>query len=189
MAFVARRLLADSVVLVFAAREPLTFFDGLRELVLDGLGDHDARALLDSVIPFASDRDVRERILAEAAGNPLALLELPGASHPSSSRVGSVCRLARSQRGSRTLFAVGWRRCRLTPASSCWLRRQSRWATRWSCSERRGRWASATRPPPPPGRPACSTSERGCGFGTHSCGRRPTVPRRWRNAAVSRCKC
>jgi DNA-binding CsgD family transcriptional regulator len=76
MAFVARRLLADSVVLLFAARERLPLLDGFPELVLDGLSDSDAGALLDSVIPFALDRDVRERVLAEAAGNPLALLEL-----------------------------------------------------------------------------------------------------------------
>jgi len=53
------------------------FFGGLPELHLEGLGDREARALLDFVIPFVLDKDVRERIIAEADGNPLALLELP----------------------------------------------------------------------------------------------------------------
>jgi DNA-binding CsgD family transcriptional regulator len=77
MAFVARRLLADPVVLIFAARGRPAYLAGFPQLVLEGLADQDARALLASVIPFVVDEDVRERILAEAAGNPLALLELP----------------------------------------------------------------------------------------------------------------
>ncbi|MDQ3895845.1 MAG: AAA family ATPase [Actinomycetota bacterium] len=77
MAFVARRLLADPVVLLFAARGELESFAGLQAVVVEGLGDRDARALLDSVIPYVLDEDVRERIISEAGGNPLALLELP----------------------------------------------------------------------------------------------------------------
>lgn len=75
--FVARRLLADPVAMIVAARVPLPVFAGLPELTLEGLHGRDARALLRSVIPFVLDRDVVERILAEADGNPLALLELP----------------------------------------------------------------------------------------------------------------
>ncbi len=79
LSFVARRLLAERVGLVFALREPA---DGqelarLPELVVDGIDDPDARALLDSTLPGPLDELVRERILAEANGNPLALLELP----------------------------------------------------------------------------------------------------------------
>ena len=82
LAFVARRLLAERVALVFAVRaqtlgpgeDPLV---GLRELVIGGLRDDDARALLDSAVPGRVDERVRERIVAEARGNPLALLELP----------------------------------------------------------------------------------------------------------------
>jgi DNA-binding CsgD family transcriptional regulator len=77
--FVARRLFAESVALVFAARpsaEEQTLA-GLPELLLDGLGDDDARALLDSVIHGRLDERVRDRIIAETRGNPLALLELP----------------------------------------------------------------------------------------------------------------
>jgi DNA-binding CsgD family transcriptional regulator len=77
--FVARRLLAEPVALVFAVREPSAEHDltGLPELWLHGLEDADARALLDTAMPGRIDERVRERIVAEARGNPLALLELP----------------------------------------------------------------------------------------------------------------
>jgi DNA-binding CsgD family transcriptional regulator len=77
LAFVARRLLAESVALVLAAREPSQGLRGLPELNIHGLRDADARTLLDSALPGPLDERVRERIVAEARGNPLALLELP----------------------------------------------------------------------------------------------------------------
>ncbi len=79
LAFVARRLLAESVALVVAVRESGTEqeFTGLPELVVEGLRDGDARALLGSVIRGPLDERVRNRIVAETRGNPLALLELP----------------------------------------------------------------------------------------------------------------
>ena len=79
LAFVARRLLAEPVGLVFAVREPghVPELAGLPELVLGGLGDSDARALLRSAIPGRLDELVRDRIVAESRGNALALLELP----------------------------------------------------------------------------------------------------------------
>jgi hypothetical protein len=77
LAFVARRLLAERMALVFALREgTVQEFDGLRTLVVRGLGGIDARALLDSVVTRPIDEQVRERIVAETRGNPLALLEL-----------------------------------------------------------------------------------------------------------------
>ena len=76
-AFVARRLLAEPVGLVFASREPGEELGHLPGLELHGLVNGDARALLDSAVRFALDGPVRERILAETRGNPLALLELP----------------------------------------------------------------------------------------------------------------
>ena len=76
IAFAARRLLAERVLMVFAAREPGADFVGLPELVVEGLRDADARELLASVVPWPLDEQVRERILAETHGNPLALLEL-----------------------------------------------------------------------------------------------------------------
>jgi DNA-binding CsgD family transcriptional regulator len=79
LAFVARRLLAESIALVFAQREPSDELDftGLPQMVIAGLGDADARAVLESAIPGRLDDRVRDRIVAETRGNPLALLELP----------------------------------------------------------------------------------------------------------------
>src|SRR3954464_13973353 len=79
LGFVARRLLAESVAIVFAVRETGTArkFDGLPELALRGLDDGDARRLLEQAIPGRLDDSVRDRIVAETRGNPLALLELP----------------------------------------------------------------------------------------------------------------
>ncbi len=77
LAFVARRLLAEPAGFVFAAREPGEELRHLPGLEVPGLLDSDARALLGSTVRFALDRPVRDRILAETRGNPLALLELP----------------------------------------------------------------------------------------------------------------
>jgi AAA ATPase domain len=77
LAFVARRLQAESVGLVFAAREAGEELGGLPELLVEGLRDGDARALLDSVFTGPLDARVRDQIVSEARGNPLALLELP----------------------------------------------------------------------------------------------------------------
>ena len=77
LAFAARRLLAEPVALVFATREPGEEFRGLPELPVGGLRDGDARELLSSVIRGPLDERVRDRIVAETRGNPLALLELP----------------------------------------------------------------------------------------------------------------
>jgi DNA-binding CsgD family transcriptional regulator len=77
LAFVARRLLAQSVGLVFAAREPGDHLRHLPELEIRGLRDGDARALLSSAVRPRLDEQVRDRIVAETRGNPLALLELP----------------------------------------------------------------------------------------------------------------
>src|SRR6267378_1651769 len=79
LAFVARRLVAESVALIFAVREPSDEqnFAGLPQLVVGGLGEEDAQALLASVISWPLDERVRDRIVAETHGNPLALLELP----------------------------------------------------------------------------------------------------------------
>jgi DNA-binding CsgD family transcriptional regulator len=79
LAFVARRLLAESVGLVFAVRQSIEAraLDGLPDLLLGGLKDREARALLDSAWPGRLDEQVRDRVIAESHGNPLALLELP----------------------------------------------------------------------------------------------------------------
>ena len=79
LAFVARRLFAERIFLVFAIRDPAGEHDlrGLPELEVTGLNQVDARTLLDSVTPGRLDERIRDRIVAEARGNPLALLELP----------------------------------------------------------------------------------------------------------------
>jgi DNA-binding CsgD family transcriptional regulator len=90
LAFVARRLGADTVALVIAGREHLSELEGLPELHLDGLPTDDARSLLDSVLVGHLDWPVRERFLAETRGNPLALLELPHALTPAEAATGII---------------------------------------------------------------------------------------------------
>jgi predicted ATPase len=125
LGFVARRLVAESVVLLFAARKPSEEFSGLPELVVEGLRASDARELLRAVIPGRLDERVANQIVGETQGNPLALLELPRGLSPAQlaggfglldalpSRGGS--RKA-SERGSMLFPGIpnGWR---------CWRRR------------------------------------------------------------------
>ena len=82
LAFVARRLEAESVGLVFATRKPSRELVGLPHLLVDGLGDDDARDLLASVLAAPLDAGVRDQIVSETRGNPLALLELARSSTP-----------------------------------------------------------------------------------------------------------
>jgi DNA-binding CsgD family transcriptional regulator len=77
LGFAARRLAADPVGLVFAARAAGAELAGLPELEVGGLADDDARALLESALAGPLDERVRDLIVAETGGNPLALLELP----------------------------------------------------------------------------------------------------------------
>src|SRR4051794_21839262 len=78
LGFIARRLLAESVAIVFTVREPSDERElaDLPGLSLGGLQDDDARALLSAVIPGRLDESVRDRLVAETRGNPLALVEL-----------------------------------------------------------------------------------------------------------------
>jgi DNA-binding CsgD family transcriptional regulator len=77
LAFVARRLLAEPAGIVFSAREPGEELRHMPQLEVRGVRDSDARALLSSAVRFKLDEAVRDRIVAETRGNPLALLELP----------------------------------------------------------------------------------------------------------------
>ncbi|WP_110851919.1 ATP-binding protein [Georgenia satyanarayanai] len=86
LTFVARRVAAERVALVFAVRDPtdgdVRTFAGLPTLHLKGLSDSNARALLVGAVRTPLDDGVRERVVAEARGNPLALLELPRSALP-----------------------------------------------------------------------------------------------------------
>ncbi|GAA2838608.1 hypothetical protein GCM10020220_029400 [Nonomuraea rubra] len=148
LAFVARRLLAERIGLVFAVREPSLEDElaGLPELEVGRLSDGDARALLDSVVPGRLDARVRDRIVAETQGNPLALLELPQGLTPRSWRAGSGGPDTGSLAGQiEQSFLRRVRSLPPRPSDCCSSRRPSRWAT-WPCWHgRRTCWAS-TRP-------------------------------------------
>jgi DNA-binding CsgD family transcriptional regulator len=77
LGFTARRLVAEPAGLVFAARVPGDELAGLPELVVEGLQEGDARELLEAGLTGPLDTRVRDRIVAETSGNPLALVELP----------------------------------------------------------------------------------------------------------------
>jgi DNA-binding CsgD family transcriptional regulator len=98
LAFVARRLGADSVGLLFATREIVVDLEGIPQLHLAGLSAADSRALLESVFVGHLDGPIRERFLVETHGNPLALIELPRALTPAEAATG----IARPSRGSIT---------------------------------------------------------------------------------------
>ena len=87
LAFVARRIAAERVAILVLLRDPSDTggagsFSGLPELRLAGLGPQEARELLAAAVRTPLDELVRERIIAEARGNPLALLELPRSASP-----------------------------------------------------------------------------------------------------------
>jgi DNA-binding CsgD family transcriptional regulator len=82
LAFVARRLERESVGLVFGLRGRSDELAGLPELVVEGLSQRDAHALLDSALAAPLDEQVRNQIVSETRGNPLALLELPRSTTP-----------------------------------------------------------------------------------------------------------
>src|SRR6185369_12623298 len=77
LGFAARRLGADPLGLVFAARDPGPDLAGLPKLDVRGLRDDDARALLEAALAGPLDASVRDLIIADARGNPLALLVMP----------------------------------------------------------------------------------------------------------------
>ena len=82
LAFVARRLGSEAVGVVFATRNHLEDLGGLPSVRVEGLRPTDARELLDSVVPHGLDGRIRDQIVIETGGNPLALLELPKALTP-----------------------------------------------------------------------------------------------------------
>ena len=186
LGFVARRVLAESLAIVFAVREPTDerVLDGLPELALGGLPEDDARALLVAVIPGRLDEHVRDRIVAETRGNPLALLELsramtaaelaggfalPAARGPSRSDRGAL-RAAppRLAGGDATAGAAGCGRPRRG--------RDAALARRGIAGDRPARRRARRRTS------SCSRSARRCASGIHWCGRRPIGRARWPSA-------
>jgi DNA-binding CsgD family transcriptional regulator/tetratricopeptide (TPR) repeat protein len=99
LAFVARRLLAERVGVVFAAREPGEALQHIPSLEIRGLRNGDARALLGAAVQFMLDERVRDRIIAETRGNPLALLELPRGLTPTQLALGFGLADAHALRG------------------------------------------------------------------------------------------
>jgi hypothetical protein len=132
LAFVARRLLAERIAIVFAVREPndVNELSGLPELVVGGLADGDARSLLASAMPGRLDERVRDQIVAETRGNPLALLELPRGLTPAELAGGFGLPEARplASRVEET-FVQRVGRFRARRSACCWWPRPSRWAT------------------------------------------------------------
>ena len=175
LGFVARRLLAEPVALVVAAREPGAEFGGLPELVVEGLRAGDARELLGSVAGGRLDERVQDRIVAETGGNPLALLELPRAltsgelaggfgvldtrGLPGRIEESFVRRLEALPTDTQQLLLVA----AAEPAGEPVL-----------MGGRRTCWGSAHTRRPRPRRPGCCGSASAWPSGTRWCGRRPT---------------
>ena len=134
LAFVARRLLAEPVAIIFATREPGEELQHVSELEVFGVHDSDARALLSLAVRFKLDERVRDRIIAETRGNPLALLELPRGL--TARQLAGGFGLVEAQGlagGSRKVSSAGLRRSPTTRDVCCWSRRPSRSAIRCCC--------------------------------------------------------
>ena len=177
LTFVARRLLADPVALVFATHEPGEGFRGLPELPVRGLGEGDARELLGSVLGGLLDERVRDRIVAETRGNPLALLELPRGvlGVPGlSEQPGLPGRIEESFRRRVEVLPAATRRLMLVAAAE--LAGDPALVRR--AAERLGIGAEAVAPAADAG---LLTTGSGWCSGIRWCGRRCTGPRRWPN--------
>jgi hypothetical protein len=131
--FVARRLLAEPVGLVFGVRDASEAFRPLPELAVAGLRNGDARALLTSAVRFRLDEQVRDRMIAETRGNPLALLELPrGLSAAELAGFGTGA-ISASPSGIEESFRRRLARCPTTRGDCCSSRPPSRSESHRSC--------------------------------------------------------
>ena len=181
LGFVARRLGADPVGLVFAAREPGAALAGLPELKVEGLREDDARALLDSALAGPLDDRVRDRIVAETEGNPLALLELPRGLTPAELAGGFGLpgaaplseRIAESFRRQLEALPAQSRRLLLVAAAEPYGDLPLVWRAA-------GRLGIPVRRPRPRWTRAWWSSAPGCGSGIRCCARRRTGRRRSR---------
>ena len=156
LTFVARRLLAEPVGLVFAVRNPPDEFSGLPQREVGRLSDSDARALLTSVMPGRLDPGVQDRIIAETRGNPLAILEL---SHEFTvaDLAGGFGRLIldHSRNGWKRASASGLKHCLGTPTDSCSLLPPNPRATCPCCGGQPRKWTSTLRLRPQRSLPDC----------------------------------
>jgi hypothetical protein len=181
LGFVARRLEAESVGLVFAARGPSEEVAGLPVLVVEGLREGDAGALLDSVLTGPLDARVRDLIVSETRGNPLALLELVRGFTPAELAGGFG--LLGGVPLSRSIEESFRRRLDALPpeTGACWSSRQPiPSASRCWCGGQPSGSESGLRPRRRQPRRPCSSWARECGFGIRWCARRPTGRRRFR---------
>ena len=156
LAFVARRLLAERIALVFATRQVGRGLAGFPQFRVDPLGRRDSRALLESVLVLRLDESVLERIVTETGGNPLALLELPRGLTPPSSRAASACqRRCLCPPASSRVSGGGWIGSPTTRGSCCSWRRPSRSAIQRCCGGPRSSLGSRREPCRPWSQKAC----------------------------------
>ena len=178
LGFVGRRLLAEAVVLVFAVREvgDERLFPALPSLTIEGLTVEDARALLTAAVPGHLDERVRDRIVAETRGNPLALLELPR-----EMRSGGAGRRVRDadqrtvRRACRTTTCGAYALCPSRPSNSCCWRPPTPPATPRSCGAPAQALGVGRTQRPSRSRNSCWRSACRCGSGIRSCGQPPTL--------------
>ena len=179
LAFAARRLGAESVGLVFATRNPGGDLAGLPELAVAGLREADARALLDAALTGPIDARVRDQIIAETRGNPLALLELPRGLTPGGAgrRLRAPRRACRWRAASRRASGGGSARSAARPGGCCCSRRRTRPATRRWCGGRPPSSGSVPMRRCPRPRPGWPSSAPGCCSAIRWPARRPTGQR------------
>ena len=170
LGFAARRLAAEPVGLVFAARVPGAELAGLPELAVEGLRERDARALLDAALVGPLDARVRDQIVTEAEGNPLALLELPRGM--TSAELAGGFGLPGQMSLTGRIEDSFQRRLDALPAPTrqlrCWPRPIRRVTSRWS-GGRRVDWSSRFRRRRRPSRRVWRSSARGSGSGIRWC--------------------
>ena len=188
LGFVARRLVAEPMAMIFALREPITTraLDGLPQLVVEGLDEPDARALLSRAVPGRLDDRVRDRIIAETGGNPLALMELSQRMTPSE-RAGGFAPPAASDLPSRLEERLPAARRRIARSDAAThAAGGSGAAGRRRAAVAGGRatlhrpWRAGSRD----GRPGCSRSTTAFGSTTRWCAQRCTEPRRSTNGGA-----
>ena len=151
LGFVARRLFADRVGMLFSVREGerrAVVLERLPELTIDALPEEAAGELLADAAGHPVDQQTGARILTEAAGNPLALVEF--AHELSGAELGGAAALSRPLRfggGCRDCTGRGCGRCPSRRRCCCWWWRPTSWAIRGRCGEPPGTWRSIQRWP------------------------------------------